>query len=122
MQFETQTSGVLGSPVNKVGNTIESTSTNVTAGAETFDLVFKNMNAGAVASKTFRILSGGGIRILSGVIATSNWTMTLPITAGVDGQVLHTDGTGITSWTAAVDATKLPLAGGTIFLDRQPLI
>jgi hypothetical protein len=100
MQFETQTSGTWGSEVNVVGNTIESTSTNVTAGTEAFDLVFKDMNAGAAASKTFRILSGGGIQIPNGVIATPTWTMTLPIDARTSGQVLSTDGTGITSWVA----------------------
>jgi hypothetical protein len=51
MQFETQTSGTWGSEVNVVRNTVESTSTNVTPGSETFDLVFKNMYLGAAASE-----------------------------------------------------------------------
>jgi hypothetical protein len=63
MQFETQTSGTRGSPVNKVGNTIKSTSTNVTPGSETFDSVFKNMFLGAAASEAFRIIGGGGTNI-----------------------------------------------------------
>jgi hypothetical protein len=107
MQFETQTSGTWGSPVNMVRNTIESTSTDVTPGSEDFDLVFKNMNAGAAASETFRILSGGGIRIPNGIIATSSWTMTLPVDAGTIDQVLSTDGTGITSWNTP--SARLPL-------------
>jgi hypothetical protein len=105
MRFETQTSGVPGSPVNEVGDTIESTSTNATAGAEAFDLVFKNMSGGAAASETFRILSGGGIKIPNGIIATSSSTMTLPANAGTNGQVLSTDATVITSWTQPAPTT-----------------
>lgn len=33
--------------------------------------------------------------------ALSSWTMTLPTTAGSNGQILQTDGNGITSWTNA---------------------
>ncbi len=42
------------------------------------------------------------------------WTFTLPADPGTSGEVLITDGTGVSDWKVAVDATKLPLAGGTM--------
>jgi hypothetical protein len=38
-------------------------------------------------------------RIIGGTVA-SNWTLTLPTTAGTAFQVLKTDGAGVTSWTS----------------------
>jgi hypothetical protein len=32
--------------------------------------------------------------------ATADWTMTLPVTAGSNGQCMKTDGSGVTSWSA----------------------
>jgi hypothetical protein len=47
---------------------------------------------------------------------TTDFTLTLPANAGTASQVLTTDGAGVLSWTTPVttDATKLPLAGGTM--------
>jgi fibronectin-binding autotransporter adhesin len=45
------------------------------------------------------------------------WAWTVPPNAGTAGQVLETDGKGITTWQSAVpgiDTSKLPLAGGTM--------
>jgi len=44
----------------------------------------------------------------------TNFTYTLPSGYGSNGQVLQSDGSGGTSWTALTDATKLPLTGGTL--------
>jgi len=45
---------------------------------------------------------------------TTSYTMTFPPTSGSPNQVLATDGTGVLSWTALNDPTKVPLAGGTM--------
>jgi len=43
---------------------------------------------------------GSGNVTIQPANAAGTWTMTLPAAAGASGQVLKTDGTGITSWTA----------------------
>jgi hypothetical protein len=53
----------------------------------------------------------------------SDVTWTLPAADGTNGQALTTNGSGTLSWSAPVDATKLPLSGGTltgnVTLDNQ---
>ena len=44
----------------------------------------------------------------------TNFTYTLPSGYGSNGQVLQSNGSGGTSWTALTDSTKLPLTGGTL--------
>jgi hypothetical protein len=46
----------------------------------------------------------------------TNYSLTLPVDDGTANQVLKTDGSGVLSWVtpSSTDATKLPLAGGTM--------
>ncbi|WP_413290822.1 tail fiber domain-containing protein [Bdellovibrio sp. HCB337] len=48
--------------------------------------------------------------------AFTSYTLTLPTTVGTSGQFLQTNGSGVLSWAGVTvnDATKLPLAGGTM--------
>ncbi len=46
--------------------------------------------------------------------AAATYTLTLPTSAGSNNQVLSTNGSGVLSWATQSDATKLPLAGGTM--------
>ena len=46
--------------------------------------------------------------------AAATYTLTLPTSAGSNNQVLSTNGSGVLSWATQSDATKLPLAGGTL--------
>ncbi len=46
--------------------------------------------------------------------AAATYTLTLPTSAGSNNQVLSTNGSGVLSWATQADATKLPLAGGTL--------
>ncbi len=41
--------------------------------------------------------------------AAGTWALTLPTTAGTNGQVLQTDGTGVTSWAAASSGSSGPV-------------
>ena len=49
---------------------------------------------------------------------TSDTTLTLPASAGSDGQVLQTDGTGTLSWASAAAATSLATANQTLTASR----
>ena len=55
VEFETETTAAN----NEIGNVIESVVTDVTATSEDFDLVVKNMSAGAAATERFRVNSVG---------------------------------------------------------------
>jgi hypothetical protein len=69
---------------------------NVTASTGALTLGVAGTAAGSV------VLSGSasGTVTINTAAAAGAWTMTLPTTAGTAGQVLKTDGTGITSWQA----------------------
>ena len=54
MQFTTETTAG-----NEIGSAIESVATDVSAGAEDFDLVFRNMEGGAAATEGMRLTSAG---------------------------------------------------------------
>lgn len=56
MQFITETTAG-----NEIGSAIESVATDVGAGAEDFDLVFRNMEGGAAAAEVMRLTSGGDL-------------------------------------------------------------
>lgn len=62
---------------------------------------------------TLRLANGTSITTIKAGTSTGAWTLTLPINAGGSGQVLITDGTGNSSWSAA---TTIP------FSDATPLI
>ncbi len=51
---------------------------------------------------------------IKAVAATTNYTLTLPPTVGVVGQVMENQGAGVVQWGVPNDVTKLPLAGGTM--------
>jgi hypothetical protein len=64
------------------------------------------------------LLSGGtsGVVTMKSAAAAGTWTMTLPTTAGTNGYVLSTDGTGATSWVSAGGVgtvTSVNVSGGT---------
>ena len=97
---------------NETGSIIESVSTDVSSGSEDFDLVFKNMAAGAAASEVMRITSAGvvtasgttfGDVTLTGTQTLTNKTLTAPI---LTAPVLGTPASG-----TLTNATGLPAAG-----------
>lgn len=70
LEFETQTAA----GNNEVGSTIESVTTDVTAASEDFDLVFKNMAAGAAAAEVARITSIGDFKLVGKTTLYNNIT------------------------------------------------
>ena len=54
---------------NEIGSVIESVTTDVTGGAEIFDIVFKNMTAGATAAEVARVTGAGVLSAEGGVTA-----------------------------------------------------
>ena len=54
---------------NETGSAIESVTTDVTGGAEIFDLVFKNMTAGATAAEVARMTGAGAFSVTGGATA-----------------------------------------------------
>ena len=65
IEFTTETAAAN----NEIGSVIESITTDVTSTAEIFDLVFKNMTAGATAAEVARITGGGILSAEGGVTA-----------------------------------------------------
>jgi hypothetical protein len=60
--------------------------------------------------------SSSGIVTVQPAAAAGTWTMTLPTTAGTNGYVLGTDGTGVTNWVATAGSLPTPTTvGNTIF-------
>jgi hypothetical protein len=94
LQFEAETS--VGN--FEVGATIEAVTSDVTSTSEDFDLVFKNMTAGAAASEKLRITSDGSIGIGgtsfgsgSKVIFQAN-AITVPSTNPTGGVIPYAEG------------------------------
>jgi len=95
LEFETQvTAGA------KTGTIIESVSTNVGSGTEAFDLVFKNMVAGASASEKFRFKSTGDFSVNSSV--------------GTSGQALISGGAGASPTWTTISGTISGLTSGRV--------
>ena len=73
--------------------------------------------AGTTAGSTVFSGSTSGAVTVKSAAAAGTWTMTLPTTAGTNGYVLSTDGTGITSWVATSGGggtvTSVNVSGGT---------
>ena len=73
--------------------------------------------AGTVAGSTIFSGSTSGAVTVKSAAAAGTWTMTLPTTAGTNGYVLSTDGTGVTSWIATSGGggtvTSVNVSGGT---------
>jgi hypothetical protein len=78
---------------------ITSTPTLGVQGTTAGTLILANTNAGAFPTT-----------VRSSNSATAAWTMTLPVSAGTSGQVLQTDGAGVTSWASA----STPLTAGSV--------
>ena len=89
------------SGVNKIGSTVESVSTNISAGSESFDIVFKTMSGGSAATEKLRFSSFGGIG-LSG----ANY--------GTTGQVLTSNGSSsAATWTTVGGSGTVTTVGFT---------
>jgi hypothetical protein len=70
----------------------------------------------------FQIFNSAGTfsTVISSGTSTANWQLTLPPTAGLNGQVLTTNGSGITSWSSA--AGSIPVSDdNTTAADEFPL-
>lgn len=59
------------STTTKIGAAINTVSTNITSTTENFDLVFKNMAAGAAAAERLRVISTGQLKISAYTTSTS---------------------------------------------------
>lgn len=105
IEFETETAST---PTYKIGNTIESVSTNVGSGTEAFDLVFKNMAGGSSASEMFRMTSGGNFRLNS--VGGGFW-----MKEGTNARM----GTGNLSGGTATVSTTAVSSNSRIFLTSQ---
>jgi len=73
--------------------------------------------AGTTAGSAVFSGSTSGAVTVKSAAAAGTWTMTLPTTAGTNGYVLSTDGTGVTSWIATSGGggtvTSVNVSGGT---------
>ena len=59
--------------------------------------------------------NGNGITVTAPAALAANYTLTLPPNDGTTGQVLTTDGSGITTWSSAGSGTVTSVAGtGTV--------
>ena len=99
IEFITKT----GTSNNEIGSIIESVTTDVSGGNENFDLIFKNMLNGSIASESLRISSSGNMilkgngsssnsdkpgSILLTPVASSSWD-SYPTILGIDGTLQH---------------------------------
>jgi hypothetical protein len=95
-------------------------------GSQTFDVapnggstaVFSVSEAGNVTTNGYvRMLEGGATPTLYTTLQSgdlsSNLTLTLPTSTGTSGQVLQTDGTGVTSWTTKSNKFSIPFTNGS---------
>ena len=76
MQFTTETTAG-----NKIGSAIESVATDVSGGAEDFDLIFSLMEGGATAAQKMKISSSGALTASSSIVATTTVTAGTIVTA-----------------------------------------
>lgn len=83
----------------EVGSVIESVSTDVTLGAEDFDLVFKNVSGGSAASEVMRIDNAGNVTIQGAIVEGAN-----------NAPVLSSDVTGVTGADAITNIISLTQA------------
>lgn len=91
----------------EIGSSIESVTTDVTAASEDFDIVFKNMSAGATAVERFRISSTG---LLKGVF-TQDDALTRVLVSNTSGELYWRSsatlgGAGITNTAGANEIMK----------------
>jgi hypothetical protein len=67
-------------------------------------------NSGTNGAVAFNGSTSGTVTVKSAA-AAGTWSMTLPASAGTNGYVLQTDGTGVTSWAAGGSIMVYPGAG-----------
>lgn len=118
--------GISGGGVTSLGGTVTITNSGVTALTGTASQVVVSGSTGSVtlslpqsiattstprfsalslggavgAANTFKIYgSSSGAITMAGAAAAGTWSLTLPTDDGTNGQVLTTDGNGVTSWT-----------------------
>jgi len=83
--------------------------------------------AGTAAGNLLLSGSTSGTVTLKTAAAAGTWSMTLPTTAGTNGYVLQTDGTGVTSWVATssgggtVTSVSQTFTGGLISVSGSPI-
>ena len=136
---------------NEIGSVIESVTTDVTGGAEIFDIVFKNMTAGATAAEVARVTGAGVLSAEGGVNAkkedsgtntvisplsatrTSSGTPAAGIGAGLDfvvetaagnneiGAVLKALTTDVSSTAEDFDLTFNLMEGGSTAAEKMRL-
>jgi hypothetical protein len=103
--------------VSSAGAIVEGVASNTAKTANTFVMRDGSGNiAGALGTYDQLALNGSvsGIVNLVSPATTANWTMTLPTSAGTNGYVLSTNGSGVTSWVAAGGAgTVTNITAGT---------
>jgi len=147
IEFTTETAAAN----NEIGSVIESVTTDVSSTAEIFDLVFKNMTAGATAAEVARITGGGVLSAEGGVNAkkedsgtttvisplsvtrTSSGTPAAGIGAGLDfvvetaaanneiGAVLKAVTTDVSSTAEDFDFTFNLMEGGSTAAEKMRL-
>jgi len=136
---------------NEIGSVIESVTTDVSSTAEIFDLVFKNMTAGATAAEVARVTGGGVLSAEGGINAkkedsgtttvisplsvtrTSSGTPAAGIGAGLDfvvetaaanneiGAVLKAITTDVSSTAEDFDLTFNLMEGGSAAAEKMRL-
>src|SRR3989338_10257187 len=121
LEFEAETSAAN----NEIGASLAAVVTDATLASEDFDLVFKNMAAGAAATETFRLSSTGlttlgaagtdgslkfynelgatdyDVTIQPSASQSASYTLTLPTAQASGTQVLQNNGSGVLSWATA---------------------
>lgn len=102
-------------PVGGLNNVVEDTSPELGGdlNGNDFDVLFTN--TGTAKGPKLYEPSGGGtswLQLLAPALG-SNWTFTFPTSGGSQYQVLQTDGSGNTSWTATLVPTNLKVNGIT---------
>jgi len=86
---------------------------NASSAAIPLTLMLRDINADCEIH-ALDYISGDMRATLVAPSAGTSWTWTLPTSAGADGQVLQTDGTGITEWVDIVGANVPSVAGYTL--------
>lgn len=91
---------------NEIGMTLETVSTDVTAGSEDFDFVVRLMQNGGPADQRFRVSSTGNVTIAGGIFANGS--------IGTAGQVLASNGSGV-YWSTSSNAASRAIAMSIVF-------
>ena len=70
-----------------------------------------NGSTGITTPAEFLPGSTSGTVTMQPAAVAGTWTMTLPTTAGTNGYILQTDGTGVTTWVASVGGGNVNSSG-----------